>query len=88
MDLESYSDSDGVYISSYQYEYSGSMSYKDFIKGLVTANAVAIKIPSADTFWVRFSLKGSTAAINQLGKEIQSANKPIQPTPTSGAADG
>ena len=75
MDIKSYSDSDDVYISSNQFEYSGYMSYKDFIKGIVTANAVAIKIPAADSFWVRFSLKGSTAAINQLGKGIQSANK-------------
>jgi hypothetical protein len=78
MDLKSYSDSDDVYIPSYQSEYSNNFNYKDFIKGLVTANSVAIKIPSADTFWVRFTLKGSTASINQLGKLIPSANKQKQ----------
>ena len=51
------------------------MSYKDFMKGLVTANAVAIKIPAADSFWVRFSLKGSTKIINNFGKEIENANR-------------
>ena len=75
MRLKNYSNSDDVYIPSYQSKYSGEMSYKEFIKGLVTANAVAIKIPAADSFWVRFTLKGSTNAINQLGKEIKSANK-------------
>ncbi len=78
MQLESYTDSDDVYIPSYQYEYSGNLSYKEFIKGLVTANSVAIKVPSADSFWVRFTLKGSTAAINLLGKPIPSANKQKQ----------
>lgn len=75
MEIKSYSDSDDVYIPSSQFEYSGNMSYKDFINGLVTAGAVAIKIPAADSFWVRFSLKGSTVAINQLGKEMPNANK-------------
>ncbi|MCG8044750.1 MAG: hypothetical protein N0E48_03550 [Candidatus Thiodiazotropha endolucinida] len=75
MELKSYSDSDDVYIPSSQFEYSGNMSYQDFTNGLVTAGAVAIKIPAADSFWVRFSLKGSTAAINQLGKKIPNANR-------------
>jgi hypothetical protein len=75
MDLESYSDSDDVYIPSYQPEYSGNMSYQHFIEGIITANAIAIKIPAADSFWVKFSLKGSNAAINQLGREIRSANQ-------------
>ncbi|MET0013054.1 MAG: hypothetical protein ABW088_05320 [Sedimenticola sp.] len=75
MELNSYSDSNDVYIPSGQSGYSGNMSYKDFINGLVTAGAVAIKIPAADDFWVKFSLKGSIDAINQLGKEIPSDNK-------------
>ncbi len=75
MSLHTYSDGDGIYIPSNQYEYSGDMSYKEFIKGLVTSNAVAIKVPIDDSFWVRFTLKGSTVTINQLGKEIQVVKK-------------
>jgi hypothetical protein len=82
MKLESYDDSNGVSISVDQYgESSGYMSYKTFIDGLLSANAVAIKIPSDFTFWVRFSLTGGAAAINKLGKEVTSAGKPIPLTP-------
>ena len=89
MKLESGDDSDRVYISLDQYgDASGYMSYKGFIHGLLSANDVAIKIPSEFTFWVRFSLKGGAAAINKLGKEMKSADKPIRLTPESGAADG
>lgn len=72
MDLKSYSDSDGVYIPSYQFEYSDNLPYEDFINGLVTAGSVAIQIPGPETFWVRFTLKGSTAAISVLGKPVPS----------------
>jgi hypothetical protein len=89
MKLESDDGSDRVYIASDQYgESSGYMSYKDFIHNLVSANVVAIRIPSEFTFWVRFSLKGGAAAINKLGKEMKSADKPIQQTPESGVAGG
>lgn len=70
MDIKSYSNSDDVYIPSYQADFSGYYKYKSFIHGLVTAKSVAIKIPAVDGFWVRFSLKGSTAAINKLGKRM------------------
>ena len=53
MELKNYSDSDGVYIPSYQF--SLNMSYKNFINGLAASNAVAIKVPSSEYFWVRFS---------------------------------
>lgn len=75
MELNSYSDSDDVYIPSHQSEYSGNLNYEVFLKGLVTASSVAIKIPSAETFWVRFTLKGSKVAIPQLGKPMQTSNK-------------
>jgi len=72
MEIKSYSDSSDVYIPSYQTKYSGYMSYEDFIKGLVTENAVAIKIPATEkNIWVRFSLNGSTEAIEKLGNEIK-----------------
>jgi len=73
MDLKSYSDGDGVYIPFYlSDEYMGYyMSYQNFIKGLVSANIVSIKIPNIHSdFWVEFSLNGSAKAINQLGKKI------------------
>lgn len=70
MGLESYRDSDQVYIGTNQLTYSGALSYDEFITGLVTANSAAIKIPSIDSFWVRFRLDGSAAAINMLGKPM------------------
>jgi len=81
MNIEKYSDgsylndSDSVYISSHQYSNSGYMSYKDFISGLITANAMAIKIPSAGGFWVRFSLNNATYAINVLDLKVLSSGK-------------
>jgi hypothetical protein len=81
MNIEGYSDSsylddsDSVYISPRQYTNSGYMSYKDFISGLITANAVAIKIPSAGGFWVRFSLNNAAYAINALDLKVLSNGK-------------
>ncbi len=75
MDIKNYSDSDRVYIPSFQSDYYGYTSYQYFMNRLVTANAVAVKIPAVGGFWVRFTLKGSAAAINHLGKEISSANR-------------
>jgi len=77
MKIKSYRDSDDVYIPSKQNRSSaglmfddGYMIYQDFIRGLITESAMAIYIPSEKGFWVKFVLKGSTEAINQLGKEI------------------
>ena len=68
MNLQKYTDSDGVYISSYnQY----SMTYESFIIGLINRNRVAIEIPVFDSFWATFTLKGSSRAINSLGKEVK-----------------
>ena len=64
--------SDSVYIPLQQYTSSGYMSYKDFIGGLITANAVAIKIPSAGGFWVRFSLNNAAKEINKLDLKVLS----------------
>ena len=59
-----------VYITTdYYHDYWGF-----FINGLLTASTVAIKITPtndyAESFWVRFTLKGSKAAIGQLGKQM------------------
>lgn len=69
MNLESYSDSDDVYIPSYQADHSGHLSYEEFIGRLKDGKTVAIKIPAADDVWMTFSLKGSTRALDRLGKE-------------------
>lgn len=69
MDLEKYTDSDGVYIPSSQSKYSGYLDYQEFINRLKSGNAVAIKLPSSDGLWMTFSLKGAANAINELGKE-------------------
>ena len=62
-----YGDTDWRYITGYSNDYWGF-----FINGLLTANIVAIEITPAndyvENFWVRFTLKGSNAAIGQLGK--------------------
>lgn len=67
MSIKSYSNSGEVYIPSTQHESSGYMSYKSFIKGLGTANILAIKIPWEEGFWTRFNLKGSSLALEKLG---------------------
>jgi type II secretory pathway pseudopilin PulG len=69
MDLKSYGNSKGVYIPSYQANYKGYYSYDHFIESLKNNKAVAIKIPSAGGVWMSFSLKGSSEALNQLGKQ-------------------
>jgi hypothetical protein len=66
MDLDSYSNSDDVYISS-QSSYSGYLDYDVFIKRLKSGNTVAIKIPTSPSVWMQFSLEGAAVAINSLG---------------------
>ena len=71
MTLKNYTNSDDVYISSYQ-GYSSQLSYEEFINGLITGNSLAVKFkipyPYNYWLWVRFNLKGSKLAISQLGK--------------------
>ena len=69
MDIKSYSDSDGIYIPSYQDSYSDDLSYAKFIEQLKTGKAVAIKMPAADGIWMAFSLLGFSEAFNKLGKQ-------------------
>ena len=76
MDLESYSNSDDVYIPSSQSSYSGYLSYEKFISRLKDGTAVAIKIPSAGGVWMTFSLKNSSEALDELGKEKETTKKP------------
>ncbi len=65
MDLSNYTDSDGVYIPSYQ---SGQFSYKNFVGMFGKAKSLAIQIPASKTFWTKFNLNGAQEAIAQLGK--------------------
>ncbi len=71
MDIDNYTDSDDVYIRSYQSDYLGHMSYESFTTGLLANNKVAIKIPIDDSFWAHFTLNRSSNAINSLGREIK-----------------
>jgi hypothetical protein len=66
MRLETYSNSQDVYIPLNQY--NGYLSYKLFVDMLSTANSLAINIPASETFWTRFKLHGAAEAIRQLGK--------------------
>ena len=70
MNLESYGDSEEVYITEYQPTYKRHMPYDQFTRGLTRAGAVSIEIPAIHKFWTRFTLTGSTEAISQLGKEM------------------
>jgi hypothetical protein len=69
MDLEGYSDSEQVYIPSYQPSYDNHLSYDEFLNRLTSSSNVAIKIPLDSGVWVAFTLNGSTEALGQLGRE-------------------
>lgn len=69
MRLEKYSDSEEVYIPSYQYSYSDQLSYKDFIKMLKNSQSLAIKIPASESFWTTFNIQNSSEVIAALGKK-------------------
>lgn len=75
MRLDSYSNSDDVYIPKSQYGHSGQLSYQDFITGLTTAEAVAIELPAAGGFWARFNLDSSAEVIQSLGKEFPAQSR-------------
>jgi hypothetical protein len=66
MRLEGYNDSDGVYITSQQFQ--SYLQYSAFIDKLSTASSLAIDIPVPVLSWVRFSLSGAADAISKLGK--------------------
>lgn len=46
---------------------NGNLKYEDFVHFLFTANALAVKVPSAINFWTRFNLSDKTA-LYSLGK--------------------
>ena len=68
MRLDSYSDSDGVFIPSNQYSYSNQLPYDEFIRRLGGGKAVAIRIQSsnAGTHWITFTLNGSSEALGVI----------------------
>lgn len=68
MDLEGYSDSDGLYIRKSQSKYSGYLQYEEFIRRMSSGKAVSIQIQTsnAGTHWITFSLNGSTEAISAI----------------------
>lgn len=74
MDIKSYSDSDRVFIPSYQAEYSDFLSYDEFIKRLKVGKTVAIKIPSTGGVWMAFTLDGASVALEALGTSKSQKN--------------
>lgn len=84
MEIRQFTDSDDAYIPEEQG--SGRMSYADFIAGLKTNKAVAIRLPIDDytsgktwadaiPVWMTFSLEGSRVAIDALGKKEAEAQR-------------
>lgn len=69
MRLDTYSNSNEVYIPSYQYDYSGHLKYEEFIKKLSQANTLAINIPAQEKFWTRFNLENAPGVISLLGTD-------------------
>jgi len=59
-----FSNGESVYISS-------ERQYTEFIDYMKTANVLAVRFPmkNGKSVWVKFNMKGSTNAINQLGKQ-------------------
>lgn len=68
MDLRSYNDSSGVFITSIQPTYGNKLPYDEFVRRLRSGKAVSIKVKSsnAGTHWITFTLNGSTEAIAKL----------------------
>ena len=65
--LRSFTDSSDVYLSSYLYD-----DYPAFVEKLKCSNALALEIPAAHRFWVRFDLSDSKAPMSQLGRQLSS----------------
>ncbi len=74
MRLEKYSDGEGVYIPSFQYEYSRQLNYEDFISRIKTSKSLAINIPAEEPFWTAFSLKNAAETVEKLGTQKNSEN--------------
>jgi len=66
MGIQSFSNSEHVYISSYQ---SGSVSYDEFLRRIIGANKVSLllTVKEAGQHWITFSLRGSSPALNKIG---------------------
>ena len=69
MRIKKFSDGDNVYISSYQYDYSGHLSYNEFLRRLARANrtSLLLTVEGADQHWITFSLRGSSSALTKIG---------------------
>ena len=69
MEIKKFSDGDDVYISSYQSNYSGRLSYDEFLRRMTGANKVSLllTVDAAGQHWITFSLTGSGPALTKIG---------------------
>jgi hypothetical protein len=75
MNIETFTDSDDVYIGKSQFSYSNQLPYDEFIRRLQNAKAVSVQVESrnAGTHWITFTLNGSREALGVLYGTEQSA---------------
>ncbi len=69
MRIQTFSDGDDVYIPIDQYDWSGHLSYKQFLRRLARANKVSLLLTmkGAGQHWTTFSLRGSSSALTKIG---------------------
>jgi len=69
MRIARFSNGDDVYIPSYQYSYSGHLSYDEFLGRIAGARKVSLLLPfdAADQHWITFSLSGARPALTEIG---------------------
>lgn len=77
MRIKKFSDGDNVYIPSNQYDVSGHLSYKKFLRRLARANrtSLLLTVEGADQHWITFSLRGSSSALTKIGALSSKARK-------------
>lgn len=88
MDIERFSNSDIVYVPSYQY--GGRLSYDEFLRRLTGANKVALllDVEGAGQHWLTFSLRGSSPALTKIGALLPGHSGTQTSTPRKSAGTG
>lgn len=76
MPLETFSNSDDVYIPSSSYKYDKENNYDAFINRLKTGEAVALKTEAFEGYWVKFTLKDAAISLSNLGKSFSNLKTP------------
>ena len=87
MDIERFSNSDTVYVPSYQYR--GRLSYDEFLRRMTGTNKVALllDVEGAGQHWITFSLRGSSPALTKIGA-LSPGYGGTQTTPRKSAGTG